>query len=74
MGDRPQGPGSAGRAWRRAGSSVAIATDSRFEMFYVGFEGPDNGERVLHIGYTISVFARSTGAEGVGVIAGTVGE
>ncbi|MDJ0955018.1 MAG: hypothetical protein QNJ81_15170 [Acidimicrobiia bacterium] len=37
-----------------AGSPVVIAGDDGFEMFYVGFEGPDNGERVLRIGYAVS--------------------
>lgn len=100
-----------------AGSPVVFATEDGFEMFYIGFEGPDNGQRVLRIGYAVSddgrnwqryadnpllvidtqssapnslgfpwmggvkvddtyylYYALSAGAEGVGVITGTVGE
>ena len=98
-----------------AGSPIVLPTDAGLEMFYVGFEGPDNGERLLRIGYAVSedgrvwqrfadnpvlvidtqssapgslafpwkgglivdgtyylYYALSAGAEGVGVIAGTV--
>ncbi len=37
-----------------AGSPVVFATDDGFEMFYIGFEGPDHGERSLRIGYAVS--------------------
>ncbi len=45
-----------GQAWdgAGAGSPVVIAGDNGFEMFYVGFEGPESGERHLRIGYAVS--------------------
>ncbi len=106
-----------GQAWdgAGAGSPVVIARDSGFEMFYVGFEGPEHGDRDLRIGYAVSgdgfgwqrytgnpvvvidtqnstpgslgfpwmggltvdgtyylYYALSAGAEGVGVVTGTV--
>ena len=37
-----------------AGSPIVFPTDNGFEMFYIGFEGPDGGERHLRIGYAVS--------------------
>ena len=37
-----------------AGSPVVFATDSAFEMFYLGFEGPENDGRPMQLGYAVS--------------------